>query len=402
MYKMHNKLFTCLIVLLSFTAHSQINFEKGYFIDNNNKTINCLIKNLDWRNNPSEIQYKLDEHDQPITISAQQLKVFSIENESKYEKFNVDVDQSNQSIDDLGYDRNPEFKKENILLKVLVEGKATLFEYSKDNRTFYFFKTDTLQPNQLIYKTYKVSEQQIAENNSYKQQLARALKSDQITNNQLVQLKYERNALIKIFRSYNRSLDSESSTFKSEQKKDLLNLTIRPGITSNKLSVTNGVASYYDTKFNNEIGFRIGLEAEFILPFNKNKWAIVIEPTYQIYKAEKTRNNGLSSQIEYKTIEFPFGLRHYMFLNNDSKLFINAQYVFEKAINSKGVFQGYSTNNEIEIKPRNSFVMGLGYNYMKKYSVEARINFPKEILGSYVFWESNYQSVSLVFGYTLF
>jgi hypothetical protein len=399
---MYNKLFTCLIVLLSFTAHSQIKFEKGYFIDNNDKKIDCLIKNLDWRNSPSEIQYKLDEQDQPITISTQQLKVFAIENESKYERFNIDIDQSTQTIDDLGYDRNPEFKKENILLKVLVEGKATLFEYSKDNKTFFFFKTDTIPANQLIYKPYKVSEQQISENNFYKQQLARALKCDQITNDQLVRLKYERNALIKIFKSYNTSQDSEFSSFKPERKKDLLNIAIRPGITSNKLSITNDAASYYNTKFNNQIGFRLGVEAEFILPFNKNKWAIVIEPTYQIYKSEKTRNNGLSSQIDYNTIEFPIGFRHNMFLGNDSKLFINAQYVFEKAINSKGLFEDRYGNNEIEIKPRNSTVFGLGYNYKKKYSVEARINLPKEILGSYVFWESNYQSVSLVFGYSIF
>lgn len=399
---MHKKLFTCLIVLLSFTVHSQIKFEKGYFIDNNDKKINCLIKNLDWRNNPSEIQYKLDEQDQSITVSMQQFKMFEIENESKYEKFTVDVDQSTQTIDDLGYDRNPEFKKETILLKVLLEGKATLFEYTKQNETFFFFKTDTIQTNQLIYKTYKISEQQIAENNFYKQQLARGLKWDQSTNNQLARLKYERNPLIKIFKIYNTSQNSESSSFKTEQKRDLFNLAIRPGITSNKLNITNAVASSYNTKFDNQIGFRLGLEAEFILPFNKNKWAIVIEPTYQIYKSEKTRANGLSVEFDYNTIEFPIGFRHNMFLSTNSKLFINAQYVFEKAINSKGVFEEKYGNNEIEIKPRNSCVFGLGYSYKKKYSVEARINLPKEILGSYIYWESNYQSVSLVFGYSIF
>ena len=399
---MHKKLFTCLIVLLSFTVHSQIKFEKGYFIDNNDKKINCLIRNLDWRNNPSEIQYKLDEQDQPITVSMQQFKMFEIENESKYEKFTVDVDQSTQTIDDLGYDRNPEFKKETILLKVLLEGKATLFEYTKQNETFFFFKTDTIQTNQLIYKTYKISEQQIAENNFYKQQLARGLKWDQSTNNQLARLKYERNPLIKIFKIYNTSQNSESSSFKTEQKRDLFNLAIRPGITSNKLNITNAVASSYNTKFDNQIGFRLGLEAEFILPFNKNKWAIVIEPTYQIYKSAKTRANGLSVEFDYNTIEFPIGFRHNMFLSTNSKLFINAQYVFEKAINSKGVFEEKYGNNEIEIKPRNSCVFGLGYNYKKKYSVEARMNLPKEILGSYIYWESNYQSVSLVFGYSIF
>jgi hypothetical protein len=51
------------------------------------------------------------------------------------------------------------------------------------------------------------------------------------------------------------------------------------------------VNDYYsgsgNAKFDNKISFRIGLEAEFILPFNKNKWAVFAEPTYQYYKTEK-------------------------------------------------------------------------------------------------------------------
>lgn len=395
---MYNKLFACFFVLLSFAAQSQIRFEKGYYIDNNDNKINCLIRNMDWRSNPSEIQYKLDEKDQPITVSMQQLKMFEIENESKYEKFTIDVDQSTDNINDLGYDRNPQFKKQTILLRILLEGKATLFQYTDGNTNRFFFKTDTTAVNQLVFKTYKIEENQLGENNYYKQQLATTLKSDNISTDDFKRLSYKKNDLVKIFTKYNSFYNSEIKSFKNQEKRDVFNLTVRPGITSTKLNVTNNVANIYDAEFSNEIGFRLGLEAEFVLPFNKNKWAIIIEPTYQNYSSEIKNARGYTAKIDYNTIEFPIGVRYNMFLNNDSKIFTNAQYVMEKALNAKGVFG----TNEIEIEPKASFVVGLGYNYKKKYSAEVRANFGKELFGSYVYWISDYKAFSFVLGYTIF
>lgn len=46
-------------MILSSQCFSQISFESGYFIDNSNQRINCWIKNVDWRNNPSQFNYKL-------------------------------------------------------------------------------------------------------------------------------------------------------------------------------------------------------------------------------------------------------------------------------------------------------------------------------------------------------
>ena len=42
-------------------SFSQVVFEPGYFITESNERIECLIRNMDWKNNPYEIEYKLSE-----------------------------------------------------------------------------------------------------------------------------------------------------------------------------------------------------------------------------------------------------------------------------------------------------------------------------------------------------
>lgn len=408
---MKKTLLLCLLFLLSFQAYSQIIFEKGYFIDNNDKKTTCLIKNIDWSNNPTEIQYKLDEQDQPIAISITQIKAFEIDNQSKYERFTVDIDKSTQVLGNMSYDKNPEFKKETLLLKVLLEGKASLFEYISGNTKGYFFKIDSLAINQLVHKSYKTSEEQIAQNNQYKQQLWMNLKCNNITIADVEKLSYKKNSLLKFFTNYNECNNSEYTVFKSNEKRDLFNLNIRPGISTTVISISNSTLPTpdYNRDFDNKIGYRFGLEAEYFLPFNKNKWALIFEPTYVGgYKAEKSRLDSktqeeLKGNIQYNAIELPIGVRHYVFLDGNSSLFMNGQIVMEHSVNSEAYVE-YSTqrNTPLELKPTTSFAFGLGYKYKQKYSVEFRANLGKNILEKYKDWDSDYKSFALTFGYSIF
>lgn len=54
---MKKRILFLLITILSLNCYSQISFQKGYYIDNTNQKINCLIKNIDWKNNPTEFEY---------------------------------------------------------------------------------------------------------------------------------------------------------------------------------------------------------------------------------------------------------------------------------------------------------------------------------------------------------
>ena len=56
----------------------------------------------------------------------------------------------------------------------------------------------------------------------------------------------------------------------------------------------NGEYFWSEIKFSKGLtSFRFGLEAEFVMGFNNNKWAFLLEPTYQQFESE-----GNSSCLE--------------------------------------------------------------------------------------------------------
>jgi len=87
-----------------------------------------------------------------------------------------------------------------------------------------------------------------------------------------------------------------------------------------------------------------------------------------------------------------------MFLNSDSKLFVNAALIFDFS-KSKFNFERLSV---LEIRSDNSFTLGFGYKYLDKYSVEFRYATTRDLLSLNSGWSSNYNNVSLIFGYTIF
>ena len=165
-----------------------------------------------------------------------------------------------------------------------------------------------------------------------------------------------------------------------------------------------------DTDFGDKFGFRFGIEAEFILPFNKNKWGIIIEPTYQYYKSEKEKASVNVSgghpliMASYQSIEVPIGIRHYFYFNDKSKIFANISYVIDFDNNSSVEYKrpDGSIVNSLTIKGSRNIALGMGYKFKDKYSLEMRYQTNRDILSDYAYWHSEYKTFSILFGYSLF
>lgn len=226
----------------------------------------------------------------------------------------------------------------------------------------------------------------------------------------MTNLKYQKNSLIAFFTEYNKCNNSEFINYENKVKKDLFNLSIRPRLNNSSFFVEDLVSNSPDIDFGNKLGFGLGIEAEFILPINRNKWAITIEPTYQNFKSEKEVNGSFFSSGEqivtanYNYIEIPISVRHYFFLNKDSKVFINASYIIAISSNSSLEFTSppYIFSKSVELITRRNFGLGVGYKFKNKYSLEMRLQTSKNIMANYSYWDSNYKTSSLIFGYTLF
>ncbi len=393
---MLKSIITILAILCTLRSFAQINYDQGYFINDKNEKIDCLIKNRDWRNNPAEFQYKLSKNAESQTATIDSVKEFGINSFSKYQRFDIEMDRSSKEVENMSTSRDPEFKKERLFLKTLVEGNASLFFYQEVNLKRYFIKTVDAEIEQLIFKKYKTFEKQVKENRQYLVQLSDQLKCDStITIEKLKKLEYKNKPLVKMFEEYNQCVNTQFINYEKLHKRDKFNLNLRGGPHLSTLIFNN-------TEFEKKLGFKVGVELEYIFPVNKNKWALILEPTFQYSKSEGLAQSVVIGSIkvisDYKSIEFPIGLRHFFYLNQNSKIFINASYVFDYTMSSKAYYEIGSS--EFPYESGQNYAFGLGYK-QNNLSVEFRYSTERRLLNFETPLEIGYKNLALIFGYSI-
>lgn len=398
------KLLLVLATTISFFCHAQIVFEKGYFVRNSGEKTETLIKNMDWYNNPTKITYKNDTAAAENEITIADIKEFGIYNGKKYIRSAVKIDRSKEGILELTPGKDPIYTDETLFLEVLVEGKGTLYFYKEHEVEKYFYNVDSGSIEQLIFKNYLDKPYNgIRSNKQYQIQLWNALKCPDFTMKMLEKLDYTEDDLVGFFNKYNKCNNSESVVLEQKTRRDWFNLTIRPGLSYSSLTLEN--VTIYNIDFEKKLSFRLGAEAEIIMGFNKGKWALIVEPTYTYFKSTASylyqSNTPKTASVDYKSLELPLGIRHYFFLKNDSKIFINAFLVPELDLGSTIFINDNKT--EMSVETAVTFAVGLGYKLRNKYSLEFRQTMGKSVLASYEpAWESSLTTSSLIFGYTLF
>ncbi len=385
---------TLLAILYTLNSFAQINYDQGYFINDKNEKIDCLIKNIDWRDNPTKFQYKLSEKAESQIATIESVKEFGIDNFSKYQRVDVDMDRSSKELEDMTLSREPVFKKEQLFLKILVEGKATLYFYQEKNLKRYFIKTVDSEIEQLVFKKYKTFENQVKENKQYLIQLRDQLKCESTTTEKLRKLEYKKKPLVKMFEEYNQCANAQFINYEKLYKRDNLNLSLRGGPHYSTLTLD-------DINFEKALGFKIGAELEYILPINKNKWAVILEPSFQYSKAEGFAKSVVAGNIkvisDYKSIEFPLGLRHFFYLNANSKIFINASYVFDYTMSSNIYYE--LGGDKIPYESGQNYAFGLGYK-QNNLIVEVRYATERRLIDFIYPLDVRYKSLSLRIGYT--
>ncbi len=392
-----------LFLLLTFftAAFSQIRFEKGYIINNKDEKSEVLIKNEDWSLNPTNFIYKNSEDGSELTAKIENVKEFGVYNFSKYVRFTGPIDQSRDDLQDLGSEKNPKWLEQTVFLQQLAEGKRSLYSYNNSKILRFFYEDGDTKITQLIYKRYLgENSSNIYINNEFRSQLANSFAGD-VDGDKFDNLPYKAQSLTNLFKKYNLS----DSVLKSDSEKSSFNLYLKPGISFNSAKFQISGGSNLDTNFESKLSPRFGLQLEFILPTRRNKWSVFVEPTYQTYKQE-SKNAGLSpAMIEYSSIELPIGVRYYMFLNKDAKLFLEGFVnVADFQIGENYItyqIPGTSAEKTYELQSQVTVGGGIGFSYKNKYSVSARYS-AKDLGRKYVFFKIPYNSFSISAAYNIF
>lgn len=398
------KLLFAIALFSVFNLFSQNTFVSGYFIQNNGTKTDCLIKNEDWAGSPKTFEYKLNENGAIELGSIDNIKEFGSGESFKYIKTTLEIDQSTDVVNNLTDVRNPIMKEETLFLKTLAEGKASLYFTEKENLKRYFYKIAEGKIEQLIYKRYLVTKVKMGTNERYKQQLATTLTCSTIKENNFENLEYKFNKLLNIITNYNNCEGSETIVYGKKKKGGSFNLSIRPGVTFSSFSIQ--IQGDEEINFDANTGIRIGLEAEYVLPFNNNKWAIFIEPTYRNYSAETTlvdntfptitKTNVIT--INYNSIELPLGGRHYMFLNQNAAFFIDAAVIMDVSSLDSKMESSLGGKYDLDISGDAALALGVGFKLKNKYSVEARYHSSRKLVDNFN-TNSAYKSFALIAGY---
>lgn len=413
---MNKHLLLLIFVFLSLNLSAQSTFDKGYFIDESNNKVECFIKNNDWINAPNEIEYQLLENGQVETRDFNRMSSFQIYNTSQYYiKSVVEID---ERFEIEGF--KPELKT--VVLKVLLEAEASLYSFS----TIFFYKVNEGKIKQLIYKKYVNAVSQLKEDNSFRRELYENLKCD----NNIVDLRklpYEEEKLIPFFKNYNSCQDSNYTSFADDKKKSIKRFSLLAGVTQYKgefpISEAASVAPSVGTVTKRELkpsdsstSFLVGFEGELVLPYQNYSWSIFTAPTFQKISfdavQEKVKPKSfdmgygtLYLDYDYSYLNIPIGVRRYFYLNEKSKLYLDAALsliVFtEKSEISNfkdisGEFLVLDNSNKSDTPTAISSRIGFGYKYNDKYALS--INYvPKSNLS-----QSDVDGFALIASYKLF
>lgn len=417
---MKKKILILLLISISFT-NAQTKFKEGYYVSNSNEKVFGLIKDYDWKNSPKKIEFKENIDSSSKIIEINQILEFQIKNDIKFIRVDVEIEKSSAKIGQLNNIKKPQFFKENLVLKVLIEGKANLYQYYENGIEKFFYSYNGSKIEQLLFITYLADEDDfiaskesgenimpnltILYDNTFRKQLYLNLNCNN-DRNEINKLKYKISDLKMYFEKFNQCSNIIYSKYyggnKSKYKFKAVAIS-----NFNKVELFDNGNSLYSKNFSTQINLGFGFEIEAILPFNNNKWSLFVVPSYNNYKNSAILyGNPLSLineqkvEISYNYIQLPIGVRHYFFINDHSSIFINPIYNLKFAIGKNGVFYEETTDKNKEIfKNTRNYGIGLGYNF-KRYSIETNFYSNTQILnGAYNKKYADFSSISFQLKY---
>ena len=378
---------------------AQVEYEKGYVVENNGDTIHCLIKNFDWSKSPNEIEIKKSEVDQSVKKTIQEIQSFEIYNRSKYIRKTISIDQSSTDLAQITTDKNPVWKINTVFLQVLVEGKASLYSACDNQGEYFYFSIngDSIQP--LICKKYysNLVSNILVTNNFFRTQLWNDVKCDGQEMKSLQALEYSRGSLMKYFEKYNECKQEKYRIYYQPKKTKSNNLKVFGGLYSSHSYLYYLYGNNHIMEFKNKNGFQCGIELETILPTKRKRFGMVAQPSFEHFTSEYKVNNDLFS-IYYNSFNLPIGARFYIINRKDLKLHFSLLFT-PGLLLSMNVNSNITVNNDRKSKIVNhdNILTQFGLEY-KKWGIYNSYNNNRGTESTKYFWyELSSNSVSLVY-----
>ena len=376
------KMLVSLVLFITSSLFAQL-YEEAYYIDNNGKRVEGLIKLLDWKYNPDSFDYKSSETAPKKHLTIKDVKEFGAKNRFDiYRRFPVAIDTASDRWDNLTFDRKPVYVKDTLFLKLLVDGGLSLYEYNDGSFQRFFYQKEDETPVQLIFKKYMVNvldkesneeESKMKTNKGYILQLKKLMADCPSMSADEFQIPHKKKSLVNLFIRYNKC----KGTLKQEVNKynfwDHLRVGALAGVQFTDLDfyyIRSRFSTHYTrVYFGSHQMFRVGAELQYVMFFDQRRWSMFFEPTFLHLKGfDEDVNNKYT--INYNAVSLGAGFRRSFYLNEDHTIFLKFGKVYDISLSSSKFqieYQNYDYKKELEIFTSNSFILGLGYEYKRKF-----------------------------------
>jgi len=104
--------------------------------------------------------------------------------------------------------------------------------------------------------------------------------------------------------------------------------------------------------------------------------------------------------VDFELLELTLGARRNFFINKKSKLFLDALLVIDFPIKNIKT-EGEDVINEYFYRS-GGVALRVGYQYNNRFSLGLKYHISKNVLNSNNEWNSTYEAISLMLGYTIF
>ncbi|MBD3580910.1 outer membrane beta-barrel protein [Flavobacterium selenitireducens] len=390
-------------LLLPLAAIAQIKFENGYIIANDGKRTDCLIRNRGWNNNPTKFEYKLSAEASVIDGDLQNIAEFGIEGDVKYTRATVDMERSSVKVGKQQRDAKYKLVSETHFLRNLYTGQHSLYVLEESGLLKFFDRKPSGEFSQLIYIEYIDQNRVLRKYNHFHSQLLNEFSCPDATLSSFGKLEYKISSLTDYYRKTG-ECKGEKAVVQKRAKGDF-NLRPFVGIKNMKLNADPGGQGNAEVS-SKKSSVAYGLEFEYILPTNKNKWAVLVALEYNTLKDKLDLPDGISTidkraEIEYSAIQIPVGARYYTHLSDNMKFFATGLVVLNfMNKDSQVVYNGGADRFDYIYFEGNSYNFGIGAGLSyKKLNAEIRYYAPQRLFQTA---DGKFNKLSLTVSYAIF
>lgn len=152
-------------------------------------------------------------------------------------------------------------------------------------------------------------------------------------------------------------------------------LNIRAGINNSFFKIEKKDA-LINVEIENDMSPRVGLEFEYVLPFNKLKWSAITEVYYQrynysglvLYNSDDIINSFDNIDINYQALNLLLGIKYHYAEYGRFKSYLAAKVNYAMTLGDAMI--NFETLPDFEINSGVGYLASLGFVYNKKISFE--------------------------------